>query len=132
MNGLTPKMVGSISTPARWLLARVRYPEALSRLIVVMAHLGIDRRRAEPRRRPRRNPGRRSWLWAALGLSLRPIPGGSEATMPDQVTTITVRDVNIRLHRAGRGPTVLFLHGAGGVPVWLPFFDALADGYELL
>ncbi len=52
--------------------------------------------------------------------------------MPDQVTTITVRDVNIRLHRAGRGPTVLFLHGAGGVPAWLPFYDALADGYELL
>jgi hypothetical protein len=30
--------------------------------------------------------------------------------------------VAIKLHRAGRGPTALFLHGAGGVPQWLPFF----------
>lgn len=52
--------------------------------------------------------------------------------MPEQITTVTIRDVKIRLHRAGRGPTVLFLHGAGGVPIWLPFFDAIADGYELL
>jgi len=52
--------------------------------------------------------------------------------MPAQATTVTVRDVKLRLHRAGRGPTVLFLHGAGGVPEWLPFFDAIADGYELL
>jgi pimeloyl-ACP methyl ester carboxylesterase len=27
---------------------------------------------------------------------------------------------------------VLFLHGAGGVPQWLPFFDAMAERYELL
>ena len=52
--------------------------------------------------------------------------------MPAQTTTTTIRDVKIRLHRAGRGMPVLFLHGAGGVPVWLPFFDAIADGYELL
>ena len=52
--------------------------------------------------------------------------------MPAQTTTTTIRDVKIVLHRAGRGTPVLFLHGAGGVPVWLPFFDAIADGYELL
>ena len=27
---------------------------------------------------------------------------------------------------------MLFLHGAGGVPQWLPFFDAMAERYELL
>ncbi|HEV2335357.1 MAG TPA: alpha/beta fold hydrolase [Stellaceae bacterium] len=52
--------------------------------------------------------------------------------MPAQLTELTVRDVRVRLQRAGRGPTVLFLHGAGGVPQWLPFFDALAERYEVL
>jgi pimeloyl-ACP methyl ester carboxylesterase len=52
--------------------------------------------------------------------------------MPAELIELKVRDVTIKLHRAGRGPTVLFLHGAGGVPQWLPFFDALAERYELL
>src|ERR1043165_8196552 len=52
--------------------------------------------------------------------------------MPAQTTELRVRDVRIKLHRAGSGPPVLFLHGAGGVPQWLPFFDALAERYELL
>ena len=52
--------------------------------------------------------------------------------MPAELTNLKVRDVTVKLHRVGRGPTVLFLHGAGGVPQWLPFFDALAERYELL
>src|SRR5947199_362105 len=52
--------------------------------------------------------------------------------MPAQTTELRVRDVRIKLHRAGNGPTVLFLHGAGGVPQWLPFFDVLAEQYEVL
>jgi pimeloyl-ACP methyl ester carboxylesterase len=52
--------------------------------------------------------------------------------MPAELTNLKVRDVTVKLHRAGRGPTVLFLHGAGGVPQWLPFFDALAERYQLL
>jgi pimeloyl-ACP methyl ester carboxylesterase len=52
--------------------------------------------------------------------------------MPAQLTEVKVRDVAIKLHRAGRGPTVLFLHGAGGVSQWLPFFDALSERYEVL
>src|SRR5947209_8868654 len=52
--------------------------------------------------------------------------------MPAQTTELRVRDVRIKLHRAGSGSTVLFLHGAGGVAQWLPFFDALAEDYELL
>jgi pimeloyl-ACP methyl ester carboxylesterase len=52
--------------------------------------------------------------------------------MPPQLTELKVRDVTVKLHRAGGGPTVLFLHGAGGVPRWLPFFDTLAEHYEVL
>lgn len=52
--------------------------------------------------------------------------------MPAQLTELKVRGVAIKLHRAGHGPRVLFLHGAGGVPQWLPFFDALAERYEVL
>ena len=52
--------------------------------------------------------------------------------MPAELTEFKMRSVTIKLHRAGHGPTVLFLHGAGGVPQWLPFFDALAERYELL
>src|SRR2546429_9732779 len=52
--------------------------------------------------------------------------------MPAELSDLKVQDVAIKLHHAGRGPTVLFLHGAGGVPQWLPFFDALAERYELL
>ena len=52
--------------------------------------------------------------------------------MPAELTNLKVRDVTIKLHRAGSGPTVLFLHGPGGVPQWLPFFEALAKHYELL
>lgn len=48
------------------------------------------------------------------------------------ISNLAVRGVNVRLHRAGTGPTVLFLHGAGGVPQWLPFFDTLAQRHELL
>jgi hypothetical protein len=50
--------------------------------------------------------------------------------MPEE-TEIRVRDVRIRLRRAGRGPRALFLHGAGGVPQWLPFFDRLAERHEV-
>jgi pimeloyl-ACP methyl ester carboxylesterase len=49
-----------------------------------------------------------------------------------QVTDFRVREVTIKLHRAGRGSTVLFLHGAGGVPQWLPFLDSWAERYEVL
>lgn len=52
--------------------------------------------------------------------------------MPGQATSVKVRDVTIKLHRAGVGETVIFLHGAGGMPPWLPFFDALAAEHTLL
>lgn len=52
--------------------------------------------------------------------------------MPAQLTELKVRDVAVKLHRAGSGPKVLFLHGAGGVPQWVPFFDALSVHYDVI
>jgi pimeloyl-ACP methyl ester carboxylesterase len=43
-----------------------------------------------------------------------------------------VRDISVRMLRDGRGEVVLFLHGAGGFPPWLPFFEQVAARYELL
>jgi pimeloyl-ACP methyl ester carboxylesterase len=55
-----------------------------------------------------------------------------EITMAAEVSSIEIRDITIKLHRAGAGQKLLFLHGAGGLAQWLPFFDSLAEGYELL
>jgi pimeloyl-ACP methyl ester carboxylesterase len=51
--------------------------------------------------------------------------------VPAELTELAVRGVRVALRRAGHGQKVLFLHGAGGVPQWLPFFDALAERYEV-
>jgi pimeloyl-ACP methyl ester carboxylesterase len=40
--------------------------------------------------------------------------------------------VALHLREAGDGEPVLFLHGAGGLPDWPPFLDALSDYYRLL
>jgi len=52
--------------------------------------------------------------------------------MPATEETLTTRDVNVRLFRGGSGKTLIFLHGAGGFPGWVPFFDRLAARYEVL
>src|SRR5919202_7092975 len=52
--------------------------------------------------------------------------------MTQQPSSIVVDGVRIALHRKGGGQPVLFLHGANGVPAWLPFFESLATEYELL
>ncbi len=38
----------------------------------------------------------------------------------------------VLLRRAGTGQPVLFLHGAGGVPQWVPLFERLAERFDLL
>ena len=43
-----------------------------------------------------------------------------------------VRDIAVRMLRDGKGEPLLFLHGAGGFPPWLPFFEKLAARYEVL
>ena len=46
--------------------------------------------------------------------------------------TIEILGAKMHLRRAGKGAPLLFLHGAGGVPAWLPFHDALSEHFELL
>ena len=43
-----------------------------------------------------------------------------------------VRGIAVRMLRDGKGEPLLFLHGAGGSPPWLPLFEKLAERYEVL
>ncbi len=45
---------------------------------------------------------------------------------------LTTRGLSVRALRGGRGPKLIFLHGAGGWPAWLPFFERLSQHYEVL
>lgn len=40
--------------------------------------------------------------------------------------------IDTKLLTAGKGQTVLFLHGGGGLPRWNVFFDRLSQQYEVL
>src|SRR5208282_4052770 len=44
----------------------------------------------------------------------------------------TIAGCKVNLRRAGRGEPLLFLHGAQGVPGWLPFMAALARRFEVI
>ena len=44
----------------------------------------------------------------------------------------TIAGCKINVLRGGRGAPLLFLHGARGAGVWLPFFKALSEHYEVI
>ncbi len=44
----------------------------------------------------------------------------------------TILGARIHVRRAGEGPPLVFLHGAGGVPVWLRFYAKLAEHFEVI
>ncbi len=46
--------------------------------------------------------------------------------------TVRVADCSVNVMRGGKGPPLLFLHGAGGAGVWLPFMAALSEHYEVI
>ncbi len=51
--------------------------------------------------------------------------------MGEETDRLVTRGVSVRVRRAGTGPPLLFLHGAGGWPAWLPFFERLSRHYTL-
>jgi pimeloyl-ACP methyl ester carboxylesterase len=44
----------------------------------------------------------------------------------------TIAGCKINVLRGGRGAPLLFLHGARGAGVWLPFFKALSEHFEVI
>jgi pimeloyl-ACP methyl ester carboxylesterase len=52
--------------------------------------------------------------------------------MPPRETFHSVRNVRVRLFTKGDGPRLVFLHGAGGIERWLPFFDLLAARHSVM
>jgi pimeloyl-ACP methyl ester carboxylesterase len=52
--------------------------------------------------------------------------------MAGELSSHKVRDVTVRMRRAGSGPPLLFLHGANGLPLWLPVFDQLSKHFEVM
>lgn len=45
--------------------------------------------------------------------------------------TCRVGNVNLHLRRGGQGSPILFLHGAGGISEWSPFFNDLSQTYDV-
>ena len=52
--------------------------------------------------------------------------------MAPRETFESIAGCKTRIMRAGNGPTLLFLHGAGGASVWLPFMDKLAERFDVI
>ena len=48
------------------------------------------------------------------------------------VSKVDVRGCKVRVMRGGKGPTLLFLHGAGGAATWLPFMQTLARKFDVI
>ena len=43
-----------------------------------------------------------------------------------------VAGCSVNVMRGGKGPPLLFLHGAGGAGIWLPFMAALSERYDVI
>lgn len=48
----------------------------------------------------------------------------------DQI--VTIANCRIRLMRGGRGAPLLFLHGGGGIGIWLPCMERLAKKFDVI
>src|SRR5258708_3933977 len=48
------------------------------------------------------------------------------------ISTLAIRDCRIRLMRAGAGAPLVFLHGGGGLGIWLPCIAQLAKKFDVI
>jgi pimeloyl-ACP methyl ester carboxylesterase len=46
--------------------------------------------------------------------------------------TVHVAGCAVNVMRGGKGPPVLFLHGAGGAGIWMPFMAELAESHDVI
>jgi len=46
--------------------------------------------------------------------------------------TIRIAGCSVNVMRGGKGPPLLFLHGAAGAPVWLPFMSSLSEHHDVI
>lgn len=51
---------------------------------------------------------------------------------PSRSETHKIADCSVQVMRGGAGAPVLFLHGAGGAGIWLPFMDTLSDRFDVI
>jgi pimeloyl-ACP methyl ester carboxylesterase len=52
--------------------------------------------------------------------------------MAHRETFETFNNCKIRLMRGGHGAPLLFLHGGGGAPLWLPFMESLSQRFDVI
>ena len=64
--------------------------------------------------------------------SQRDFNRADEDPMAAQELRHKVRDISVRMWRGGEGAALVYLHGAAGVPGWLPFFEKLAARHDVL
>src|SRR5947208_5415704 len=48
------------------------------------------------------------------------------------ISTLAIRDCRIRLMRGGSGAPLVFLHGGGGIGIWLPSMTRLARKFDVI
>jgi Predicted hydrolases or acyltransferases (alpha/beta hydrolase superfamily) len=48
------------------------------------------------------------------------------------IPTLTIRDCRVRLMRGGAGAPLVFLHGGGGIGIWLPAMARLAKEFDVI
>jgi len=52
--------------------------------------------------------------------------------MPMQDSFIDIRGCKVRMLRSGKGTPLVFLHGANGLPGWLPFMETLSKHHDVI